>query len=85
MSMEMIRCGGAQADIFFEYLQFGEVLNLGYHLVIVIVRGNDNNAETDVEWLSAVLFEIHETVKSCVATCVLCNIGKGESPTNHQR
>ena len=52
------------------------MLKLGYHLVIVMLGGNDISAETNVREFSAKLFE------SYGATCIMCTIEKRDyTPT----
>ena len=82
VTMKMIRVGGARADKFFDYPQFQEVLNPGYHLVIIMLVDNDISEATDVRKLVADLLAIHEAVESHGATCVLCTIEKREDPPN---
>ena len=53
VTMKMIRVGGARADKFFDYPQFQEVLNPGYHLVIIMLVDNDISEATDVRKLVA--------------------------------
>ena len=83
VNMKMIRVGGARADKFFEYPQFQEVLKPGYHLVIIMLGGNDISEATDVRKLVADLLAIYDAVESYGATCVLCTIEKRDYPANH--
>lgn len=83
VTMDMIRVGGARVDQFFEYPQFERVLKPGYHLVIVMLGGNDISEKTDVKKLVTDLLAIHQAIESYGATCVLCTIEKREYPPNH--
>ena len=83
VNMKMIRVGGARADKFFEYPKFQEVLQPGYHLVIIMLGGNDICEATDVGKLFSDLMKIHEAVESQGATCIMCTIEKRDYPHNH--
>ena len=76
VNMEMIRKSGARVDRFFEYPAFQPVLQRGYHLVIVMLGGNDINEATDPNKLAADYLAIHQAIESHGAKCVLCTVEK---------